>query len=722
MTTKQDEAEAERRKAEMGGSLQEHLDQIRGNKYKSAKKKMNGRGNGKWKKYQTGEARGGHVEAEYIYEDKDGNNYLRVERTENKQFPQSHWDGSEWQYGAPKGPKIPYLLPGLLAAPAEMPVLICEGEKDADSVYCLRLTSEPDTARLISTCTSEGAGKWTKDLNHWFTGKQTVYILEDNDDPGRTHAQMVARNLTSIVGEIHIVSLPDLDEHGDVSNWIEARETEGLKPDQIRTELLRLCAAAPPYQDQFELAPAFSEEDLALRFSRLHMDELRFVAKWGQWYRYDGQRWKPDDTRKTFSLARELCRNVATKAKPRDAKAIANAKTRMAVVSLASDDRRHAATVDQWDADPWLLNTPDGVIDLRNGKVRVTRADDYMTKITSISPDANCPTPLFSAFLDKVTAEDKALQSFLARISGYSLTGLTIEHALFFLYGTGRNGKGVFLNTLIGILGDYHRAAPIETFTATNSEKHPTELAMLRGARLVTSTETEEGRNWAESRIKMLTGGDPVSARFMRQDFFEYLPRFKLVISGNHKPGLRSVDEAIKARFNLIPFAVTIPPEERDMELGAKLVAEYPGILAWMIQGCLEWQKVGLAPPNAVKEATDKYLDSEDKIKRWIEECCKVGPDYWTENRLLYPCYREWCEASGETVGPEKKFRDILETKGFSRVARKERGFAGLTIYIDPDAAQPERIWYPRRHSSTVNSSTGDPRPEPPPYDEDGPM
>ena len=153
----------------------------------------------------------------------------------------------------------------------------------------------------------------------------------------------------------------------------------------------------------------------------------------------------------------------------------------------------------------------------------------------------------------------------------------------------------MLLSTVAGIMGDYHRSAPIETFTASNGDRHPTDLAGLRGARLVTATETEEGRRWAESRIKMLTGGDAVSARFMRQDFFEYKPAFKLFIAGNHKPSLRSVDEAIRRRFHLMPFAVTIPPEERDGELTEKLKAEWPGILAWMIEGALMWQTDGLA-------------------------------------------------------------------------------------------------------------------------------
>ena len=227
---------------------------------------------------------------------------------------------------------------------------------------------------------------------------------------------------------------------------------------------------------------------------------------------------------------------------------------------LSKADRRLAATIDQWDADPWLLNTPGGVTDLRDGVTRPHRHDYYMSKITTVAPDRMSTPSLWLSFLDKVTGGNAELVAFLQRVAGYSLTGDTREHALFFLYGVGANGKTTFLNAITGALGDYCRNAPIETFTANKNDRHPTDLAGLRGARLVTAVETEEGRQWAESKIKSLTGGDKISARFMRQDFFEYTPQFKLLIAGNHKPGLRSVDEAIRRRMHLIPFTVTIPP------------------------------------------------------------------------------------------------------------------------------------------------------------------
>jgi putative DNA primase/helicase len=284
--------------------------------------------------------------------------------------------------------------------------------------------------------------------------------------------------------------------------------------------------------------PEFSDDALALRFADRHVGNLRYVAThMSTWLYWGGTRWQLDHTLRAFSYSRLICRAAAASChKPKLRKELASAKTVAAVERLARSDRRLAATVEQWDADPWLLNTPDGVIDLRNGIMRKHRAEDYITHMTAVAPGKGA-CPLWHAFLDRATAGDKGLQQYLQRLCGYSLTGVTREHALFFLWGTGANGKGTFINTVTGILADYHRIAPIETFTASYTDHHPTDLAGLRGAHLVTATETEEGRRWAEAKIKMLTGGDKVTARFMRQDFFDYTPQFKLMIAGNHKPG-----------------------------------------------------------------------------------------------------------------------------------------------------------------------------------------
>jgi putative DNA primase/helicase len=429
-----------------------------------------------------------------------------------------------------------------------------------------------------------------------------------------------------------------------------------------------------------EFIPSTADESLAEQFASEHADDLRYVAVWGRWFEWEGRRWRADDTLRAYDLARALCRKVANViADTRESVKIASAQKVAAVERMAKADRRIAATVEQWDLDPWLLNTPTGVMDLRTGAMRSADPADYMTKITAAAPGGDCPTWL--AFLHRITAGDGELIAFIQRMLGYALTGTTREHAMFFGYGTGANGKSVLLSTVSGILGNYHTTAPIETFTASAQERHPTDLAGLRGARLVTATETEEGRRWAESKIKALTGGDKISARFMRQDFFEFTPSFKLMIAGNHKPGLRSVDEAIRRRIHLIPFTVTIPPAERDHTLTDKLRTEWPGILAWMIAGCLKWQAEGLQPPKAVRDATTHYLDAEDALGAWLDERCERDPAAWTARDDLFRSWSMWATAAGEFVGSSRKFLSALETRGFEDARQNNRrGFRGLRL------------------------------------------
>jgi putative DNA primase/helicase len=238
-------------------------------------------------------------------------------------------------------------------------------------------------------------------------------------------------------------------------------------------------------------------------------------------------------------------------------------------------------------------------------------------------------------------------------------------------------------------LGDYHRTAPIETFIASFNERHPTDLAGLHGARLVSAIETEEGRRWDESKLKALTGGDPVSARFMRQDFFEYVPQFKLIIAGNHRPALRSVDEAIRRRLYLIPWNIVIQPAERDKTLGEKLRKEWPGILAWAVQGCMRWQRHGLAPPMAVTNATEAYMDAENAFANWLDEYCELDANAWEKTQTLFAGWKTYCDKTGEYLGNMKRFAQTLELRGaaygihYHRDRKKGRGFRGLRLIGD---------------------------------------
>jgi len=290
------------------------------------------------------------------------------------------------------------------------------------------------------------------------------------------------------------------------------------------------------------LPPEFTEDRLALDFAEKHSPELRYVAAWGKWLAWTGTHWEFENTLAVFDLARKICRAAATRCnKPAESKMLAKAKTVAAVEMLARSDRRIAATKDQWGIDQRLLNTPDGTIDLKTGQMRPHRQDDYMIKITAVGPGGTCPQ--FLEFLATITNSNADLMDYIQRVFGYALTGDTREHALFFLHGTGANGKSVLVSTFAGILGSYHRTAPIETFVASSVSSHPTDLAGLMGARLVTAVETEEGRRWAESKIKALTGGDQISARFMRQDFFEFT-RF----SNSSSPAITSQDCAASTK------------------------------------------------------------------------------------------------------------------------------------------------------------------------------
>jgi putative DNA primase/helicase len=456
----------------------------------------------------------------------------------------------------------------------------------------------------------------------------------------------------------------------------ELRAEADAERERHRAARLEIVDARPP---------EFSDEALALQFSARHVDELRYVAAWSRWMEWRNTHWREDDTLSVFDRSRAVCRaNSALLTEPKAAKlaaAVASAKTVAAIVSLARSDRRHAATVDQWDADDEALNTPNGIIDLRAGALGPHRRNAYCTKITGAAPGGECP--IWSEFLDRIYASDRELIAYLQRVAGYTLTGSTSEHVLFFGHGTGANGKSVLIRTLSGVLGDYATTAPMETFTATQQERHPTDLAGLRGARLVTAAETEQGRRWAEAKIKNLTGGDKISARFMRQDFFEFVPQFKLLIAGNHRPGLRGVDEAIRRRLHLIPFKVTIPEPERDRNLSDKLQAEWPGILAWAIEGCREWQRVGLAPPPAVREATDSYLAAEDSIAQWLAECCVEDRTYAERSSVLFKNWKAWAEAAGEIGGSQKRFSQALDDRGF-RILKREDGnyVSGLALKL----------------------------------------
>jgi putative DNA primase/helicase len=446
---------------------------------------------------------------------------------------------------------------------------------------------------------------------------------------------------------------------------------------------------APPPAAEAWSADSESHDALAVSFINTHGERLRWIQQWGQWHRWTETRWQRDRVLHVFDLVRELMRErAATAAKPDkmlDAGSIAS------VERLARSDPRVAAVPEQFDADPWLLNTPAGIVDLTTGDLLDHDPARMLTKQTSVHAEGDCPRWL--QFLDEVTGGDAELVNYLQRIAGYSITGSTREHVFFFLHGTGRNGKGVFLNTLRRVLADYATVSGSDVFTASRQDRHPTELAALRGARLVIAQEVEEGREWAEARIKALTGGDPISARYMRQDFFEFTPEFKLLIAGNHKPRLNNVDPAIRARLHLVPFTVTIPAEKRDPDLPEKLAAEGPGIMAWILRGCLAYQRDGLAPPEAVTSATTEYFNAQDSVTEFLSEHCETGPDFWELRGQVFASWQAFCKSAGYEAGRLSEFNEKVRRAGFTEARTNARGRHWLGLKLRPTTAEKASHW-----------------------------
>ena len=428
-----------------------------------------------------------------------------------------------------------------------------------------------------------------------------------------------------------------------------------------------------------------TEDAAAQLFATRHVDQLRFCHDAGGWFDWNGNLWRRNRVGAAFQFARELARDLA-KTEPDRVRYVAS-KTSFAsgVERFARSDPSLAVTSRFWDRDPFLLGTPAGIVDLRSGDVLDPDPADGISKSTAVpvAPAAACP--LWLRFLEETTGGDAELIRFLRQFCGYALTGDVREHVLLFGYGAGGNGKSVFLNTVAGILGDYATTAAMDTFAASQGSTHPTDLAMLHGARLVTASETEEGRAWAEARIKAITGGDPISARFMRRDFFTFNPTFKLFIVGNHKPVLHNVDEAARRRFCIVPFTRT--PTRPDRELEAKLKAEWPAILRWMVDGCLDWQRNGLTRPRSVVDATADYFAAQDVLGQWLaDECdCEPGnPHKVATSAELFAAWSAFAKAAGEDAGSKRAFAEAMQRRGFEPTRSRTLGRCYQGVRMKP--------------------------------------
>lgn len=347
------------------------------------------------------------------------------------------------------------------------------------------------------------------------------------------------------------------------------------------------------------------------------------------------------------------------------------------------------------DRDPYLFCVGNVTVNLKTCEAKKHDPADMITRHSTVKHDSAAKCPTWLRFLGDVFAGDQDLIDFVQMAIGYSLTGSTKEQSLFILYGTGRNGKSVFMNTIASLMGTYAMETPPETLMRSHdkSERPSNDVARLAGARLVATNETEEGQFLAESKVKAMTGDDTMIARFLHKEFFEFRPQFKLWIRTNHKPRIKGSDEGIWRRIKLIPFEVQIPKDKVDPDLGDKLKAELPGILNWAIEGCYAWQQIGLPTPAKVQRATSDYRSSQDLLGAFLMECCVVCPQKRsgiTRVRDIYGAYKHWCEEAGERAMSKRNFSFRLTERGFKkRRAGKDRQWCWDGIRLDEDG-QPE--------------------------------
>jgi P4 family phage/plasmid primase-like protien len=431
----------------------------------------------------------------------------------------------------------------------------------------------------------------------------------------------------------------------------------------------------------------------AERMVARHGEDLRYCHPWQKWLAWDGRRWRVDDTAEVRRRAKETARSIyaeaaalagadqAAEGRRKELGAWARRSEardrRSAMSELAQSEEGIPVLPEQLDADSWRLNCLNGVVDLRTSKLHPHQRGDLFTKLAPVAYDSGATCPTWLAFLHTIMGGNEELIGFLQRFVGYSLTGAIREHVLVICYGTGHNGKSTFLETVVELLGDYGWQAPPDLLMLKSIDAHPTDMTGLFGVRFAACIETAAGRRLDEARMKALTGGDRITARRMREDYWTFRPTHKLALATNHKPIVATTDYGTWRRQKLVPFTVTIPPEQQDKQLPEKLKRELPGILQWALEGCLAWQRDGLGEAEAIREATESWRDESDPLGGFLATHCELAPRLTVPARELYIRYLACCEANSEEPLKQKPFGQRLAERGFSA----SKGTGGVRLW-----------------------------------------
>jgi putative DNA primase/helicase len=438
-----------------------------------------------------------------------------------------------------------------------------------------------------------------------------------------------------------------------------------------------------------ELTELQVSEKLVKKFG----DEIKYCGPLGGWFAWCGTHWRLDDREHARECAKAIARELAAEAAAlldedtfKAAKRAGSARGVAAILELARSAPGIVFGPEEADRDPWALNCLNGTLDLQNAMLRPHDRADLITRVCPVAYDPSAVAPRFEQFLREILP-DAEVRAYVQRFFGYAAAAVVREHVLEVFWGPGANGKSVLADVVTYVLGGYARPGPSSLIVSDGYQPHPTDIASLVGARLVLVHETKRGASFDASKIKLLTGGDKLTARHMREDFFVFEPSHTMLMLSNYRPSADASDAALWRRVQLVPFDVVIPLEKRDQLLAEKLRAEAPGVLRWIVEGALGWQRLaGLAPPAVVLAQTEQYRASEDVIGQFLEERTVRLPQASVKAGALYGAYKSWCEAMGQRPVRGNDFAGELVGRGFTRVERSSgREYQGLGLLADSD-------------------------------------
>lgn len=441
------------------------------------------------------------------------------------------------------------------------------------------------------------------------------------------------------------------------------------------------------------LCRPFNEVGNAYRFGDSYAGKLLYDSSRKKWLGYNGKRWEVLKRGEEVHLAkltvaniyREAERAVSSEERKKIAKFAMKSETRYQIESmlrLAQSDPRLSAATEDFDTDKYMFNVENGTIDLRSGELREHRPEDMITKIAPVEYNEEVMPERFLSFLEEISCGRYDIVDFMHHYLGYALTGNISEQCLSVFYGHGCNGKSVFINTLSKIFGNYAVEADVSTFMIQKHNNIPNDIARLKGARLVTARESEQGQRLAESLVKSMTGGDTLVARYLYGEFFSFQSEFKLILVTNHLPRIRGTDHAIWRRIRLIPFDYKVPEQLKDPTLEDKLWEERNGIFRWLLEGCLNWQEKGLPKSESVEAATGEYRTEQDRLADFISHRCHVDVAMSAGSTNLYNAYKEFSSETGEKPMSQKSFSLALQERGFIKNGSKRVTFNGIGLKI----------------------------------------